>query len=146
MLASCVAIVTLFMRHCTKNIISVDQIYLNTSMISIYTDTDQHEYWIKQICTDLHTDQYSIVRDYTDWCHDTAGTKVALLEILEQSDIEKKHIADICQQAKQVLLFIPELIDQSWLHQFDHQNVTVYVAGKINTVLLDYNHDCKHDA
>lgn len=115
-------------------------------MITIYTDTDQHEYWIQQICADLHTDQYLIVRDYADWQRATAETKVALLEILEQSDIDKKHIADICQQAAQVLLFIPELVDHTWLHQFDQQNVTVYVAGKINTVLLDSEGDHKYDA
>lgn len=104
-------------------------------MINIFIDTDQHEYWIDQ---GLGSDaEYCISRDMRNWLLEADHIKIALVEILGQEDIENKKIHQICFLADKVLLFIPELIDQAWLTEFDLPNVSIYVAGILNTVSAD---------
>ena len=101
-------------------------------MITIFVDTDQQEFWLAQGLEPNSPCQ--IVRDIDQWFGIKYRTKLALVELLEEADIAKKQLEAICQTADQVLLFIPELIDQNWLNRFDLPNVTIYVAGKLNTL------------
>lgn len=104
-------------------------------MINIFIDTDQHEFWITQGLT--ADTEYKISKDMQSWVLDSTHTKIALVEILAHEDIENKKIHQICFLANRVLLLIPELIDQAWLTEFDLPNVSIYVAGKLNTISSD---------
>jgi hypothetical protein len=102
---------------------------LNTVMINIYADTEQHEFWLEQ--GNISSD-FKIYKNINEW-YDCDANTVALVEILNSVDIEQKEIVRICQHAVSAIIFIPELIDQNWLSQFDLPNVTIYVAGKLNS-------------
>jgi len=101
-------------------------------MIDIFIDTDQQEFWLAQGLPDK--ENYQIFRNMDFWHADNGHKKLALVELLSENDITDKQLELLCQHADQVLLFIPELINQNWLNQFDLPNVTIYVAGKLNTV------------
>ena len=104
-------------------------------MINIYADTEQHEFWLEQGLG--HDIEYCISKDLHLWTVNSSHTKIALVEIIGHEDIKNKKIHQICSSADRVLLFIPELIDQEWLTEFDLPNVSIYVAGILNTVLAD---------
>jgi hypothetical protein len=103
-------------------------------MINILIDTDQHEFWVEQGLDD--SVEYCISQDLQSWVSDPNQTKIALVEILQHEDIIDKKIHQICFLADRAILFIPELIDQNWLTEFDLPNVSIYVAGKLNGVSL----------
>ena len=102
------------------------------SMIYIFADTDQHEFWIDENLA-LDKSTHTVIRDIEEW-QSCSGKKIALVEILCSEDIESKKIRELCEISESVLIFIPELIDQSWITEFDLPNVVLYLAGKINDV------------
>jgi len=101
-------------------------------MIYIFADNDQHEFWINEnLVTDKST--YTVIRDIEEW-QSCSGKKIALVEILYSEDIESKKIKELCKIGDLVLIFVPELIEQAWVTEFDLPNVVLYLAGKINDV------------
>lgn len=104
-------------------------------MLHIYADSDQHEWWISQA---VDTDSVTVYRQLDQWLDQDLSNSLATVEILEFSDLESKRVQVICDRAQRAMIFIPELIDRSWLERFDYPNVTIVVAGIINTI-QDHN-------
>lgn len=106
-------------------------------MLQIYADSNQHEWWISQV---VDTDSVAVHRQLNQWLEQDLSNSLATVEILEFSDLESKRVQVICDRAQRAVIFIPELIDKTWLEKFDYPNVTVVIAGIINTI-QDREHD-----
>ena len=98
-------------------------------MLNIYIESAQTLYWVEQ--TDFK--KYTVSRNIPAWLSDDKKPRVALLEVFDYSPETISKIAQLCENATTVLLFVHELLDVDWMKQFDLPNVVFFISGVLNT-------------
>ena len=95
-------------------------------MLTIYTETDQAEYWLSQ--TDF-TD-YSTTRSLEEWMY--FPNRVAIVEVKDFDQKTHQLLSELVGLSKHLIVFVHELIDDAWIKEFDRPWVTFFVAGVLN--------------
>lgn len=92
----------------------------------VYAQTEQCRFWFENSGVTNYT-----IDDFETW-QLRPGQKTALLELQYLDDDTAVFINQCIDSADQVLLFIPEFIDDTWCQRFDRPNVIFFLAGKLN--------------
>ena len=95
-------------------------------MLNIYTETDQAEYWLKQ----ARLTGYATTRSFEEWMY--LPNRIAMIEIRDFDNKTHQLLSELVGLAKHVIVFIHELIDDTWMKDFDRPWVTFFVAGVLN--------------
>jgi hypothetical protein len=95
-------------------------------MLNIYAHTDQEEYWLKQ----TNFTQCVVTRSLEEWMY--LPNRVAILEIKEFGENTHQLLSELVGLANHVIVFIHELIHDTWIKEFDRPWVTFFVAGILN--------------
>lgn len=95
-------------------------------MLNIYAPTDQEEYWLNQTS---FTD-YATTRSLEEWMY--LPDRVAILEIKEFGESSHQLLCELVGLANHVIVIIHELLNDTWIREFDRTWVTFFVAGILN--------------
>jgi len=87
-------------------------------MLTIYAESDQEEYWARQL-------NHNVTRDIQH-------SEVALKEVLNFDDETYNKLKFLAANSKCLIIIIPEFISDNWIHKFDQPNVIFFIAGCLN--------------
>lgn len=110
------------MAHIQQAIIT----QVNNNMITVYLKTPQAQYWLDRTGV-----QYELANDLDQWTAST-NQRVALIEPLDYDTESQQLIQHCCQHGDLIILFMTELITDSWCRQFDLPNVVLFLNGSLN--------------
>jgi hypothetical protein len=92
----------------------------------IFAPGQQIRYWLDQTGSN-----HRFVHDLDVW-KNQPGRLIAAFELLELDSELESRIQTCCDIADMVLLFVTELIDDTWCRRFDQSNVMLFLNGRLN--------------
>jgi hypothetical protein len=95
-------------------------------MLNIYTETEQSEYWLGQI----DSTDYKTTQSLEEWMY--LPNRVAIIEIRDFDKKTYQLLSELVAISNHVIVFVHELIDDTWIKEFDRPWVTFFVAGILN--------------
>lgn len=98
-------------------------------MLNILLGTKQALYWLENAKFDS---KYIISRNIPVWLDDTVSTRVAMFDVLYCDGETEKQLQIACDNAKLVIVLLPEFIADTWIHKFDLPNVAFFINGRLN--------------
>lgn len=98
-------------------------------MICIYCNNPNIEFWLERI-----DQKFNSTSDIGTWLATPLNHRVSLHEEVEFNDSNLDTVDFLVKNSKLCIIFVPELIDNSWFSKFDQNNVVFFIAGKINNL------------
>lgn len=96
-------------------------------MLNIYTELDRTVlYWLSK----TQINPYTVTRNFEEWIN--LPNRIAIIEIQNFDNTTYQLLNKLVSTAKHVIVFVHELIDDSWIQEFDSPQVTFFVSGVLN--------------
>jgi hypothetical protein len=109
-----------------RKYINLGNIDIKYLMLNIYTELDQIEYWLSQ----TKINNYAITNNVNDWMH--LPNRISVIEIRNFDDETHQLLEKLVSISNHVIVFVHELINDSWIQEFDRACVTFFVSGTLN--------------
>ena len=105
-------------------------------MIYVYHNNPNIEFWLERI-----TCEFESTSDLASWLSKPVDSRISLHEEVEFNNSNLSTVEFLVNNSRTCIIFVPELIDNSWFSKFDQSNVVFFIAGKLNNLQGRVLHD-----
>lgn len=99
-------------------------------MYHIYLSDPNIKFWLE--LSGLSKGCFYVWDDLDTWLNSETGLRIAIHEEVGFDAKNAQLIETLVANSRLVIIFLPELVQDQWCRQFDHENVVFFIAGRLN--------------